>query len=425
MSLRQPIAVILCIVMAVALLWSKALLSITAVVLSVFAVVDIHIEPLKIRWLLTPRAVRDSIRSKPYLWVFALFFLLYFVSGLWAGDLSEWWSLTHPKVVFLIIPLAFAFLPPFSLKEYMLVVVCLIIMSFWSSVWTLVAYIEHYQLFNNMLGYGGSLPTPNGHIRFSVITAICMILCLAFAIENLQLKYRWERIVYAFLAIWFFAFLHILSVRTGLALGYAGLGLLTLFYLRHIAFWKKTTFLILVACIPVIAYYTIPTFTQKVNYSLYDLKQFKAGGGESYSDSERWQSWRAGLEVGNQHPFFGTGPGHFRESLRTHYKEVYQRDHYERPHNQFINVFTIFGILGLTVFLFTLIYPMTIPFFHDPPWIPVIYLMQILSMMVEHPLDIVVGTSMFLLLTMMGLSYQGGLFEKKKAKNDNTAINFS
>ena len=54
-----------------------------------------------------------------------------------------------------------------------------------------------------------------------------------------------------------------------------------------------------------------------------------------------------------------------------------------------------------------LIYPMTFALFWQQPLIPVIFIMQLLSMMVEHPLDTTVGTSLFLLMSLVGLSYVG------------------
>jgi hypothetical protein len=64
-----------------------------------------------------------------------------------------------------------------------------------------------------------------------------------------------------------------------------------------------------------------------------------------------------------------------------------------------------------------LIYPMTFKLFWSPPWIPILFIMQILSMMVEHPLDVTVGTSMFLLISLLGLSYQSGLSEKESLED--------
>ncbi len=408
MSLRHPIAVFLCMAMAMALLWSKALLGMTAVALVVFSSVDIQIHPLRIRWLLTPKAVLTSIKAKPYIWVYALFFLLYLISIVYAGNISEWWSLTHIKIAFLILPLSFAMLEPFSKKDYMAILLSMVIMAVWSSIWVQVSYYQNFYLFNQSLGFGGSLPTPTNHIRYSVIIALSMVICLAFAIEDKRYKYAWERWVYGFLAVYLFYFLHVLSVRSGLALGYAGIFILCLLYFRHLKRWKQFAVLVLLILAPVLAYKTMPGFEKKINYTLYDLGKFNQGEGDQYSDSERWQSWRAGINIGNKHPFFGTGTGQFRTALESYYKTELKKDSYERPHNQYINVFVLFGLFGLTIFLFVLVYPMTFALFWRQPLIPTLFIMQLLSMMVEHPLDTTVGTSLFLLISLVGLSYVGG-----------------
>ena len=409
MSLRHPIAVFLCMAMAMALLWSKALLSFTTVLLAIIASIDIQIQPLKIRWLLTPARIRESIKSRPYLWSFSLFFMLYLLSILYAGDAGEWWSLTHPKIAFLIMPLAFALLDPLSRKDYMAIVLSMIVMAVWSSIWVQVSYFEEYYLFNKSLGFGGSLPAPTNHIRYSVIIAVSMVICLAFAIEDKRYKYAWERWVYGVIAIYLFYFLHLLSVRTGLAIGYAGIAFLVLSYVRHLHRWKQFVILGLVVIAPWVAYKTLPGFQQKVHYTLFDLGKFTSGQGADYSDAERWQSWRAGIDIGNQHPFFGTGTGKFRKELKEYYSVKLQKESYERPHNQFINVFTCFGLFGLTIFLFSLIYPVTFSVFWKEPLLPALFFMQLLSMIVEHPLDTEVGTSLFLLMMLGGMSYAMGI----------------
>ena len=110
MSVRHPLAVFICMAMAMALLWSKALLAITAVLLAIVASVDIQIRPFRLRWLLTPSLVRQSVREVPYIWCFSLFFLLYVISLAGAGNINEWWSLTRMKIDFLLLPLAIALL---------------------------------------------------------------------------------------------------------------------------------------------------------------------------------------------------------------------------------------------------------------------------------------------------------------------------
>ncbi|MGB3078245.1 MAG: O-antigen ligase family protein [Saprospiraceae bacterium] len=409
MSIRHPIAVFLCMAMAMSLVWSRALLSILPVAFAVFTAVDVQIEPFKVRWVLTPKNIFGIMRYKPFIIVFSLYFLLFVVSIIYSGNISEWWQLTHPKFPFLLIPLGFLMLKPFSRKEYMLITLSMIVLAIWSSIWVQVAFYSEHYLFSQSLGFGGSLPTPINHIRYSVVVALSMVLCLGFAIEGWKIKYQWERWVYGLAAVYLFYFLHVLSVRSGLAIAYAGILLMVVFYLRNLNRWKQAAIIASILIAPVVAYKVLPGFQLKVDYTLYDFGKFKQDQGNEYSDSERWDSWRAGIVIGNQHPFFGTGTGKFRSALQTYYKEELKREDYTRPHNQFINVFCEFGLFGLSVFLFTLLYPMTFRFFWKPPLIPVLYIMQILSMLVEHPLDTEFGTMLFIIITVLGLSYQDGL----------------
>jgi O-antigen ligase len=392
--------------LAMSLVWSRALLSIIPGFLALVAFTDIQINPFRIKWVLTRDALNDSIKSKPYVWVFALFFLLYFVSILYAGNISEWWKLTHLKLHFLILPMCFSLLMPFTRKEYMLIMLCMVITAIWSSIWVQVAYYSQYDLFSKSLGYGGSLPTPINHIRYSVIIALSTVICFAFAADNWKIRYKWERWAYGLAALYQFYFLHVLSVRSGLVLAYAGLLLLILFYMQRMKRWKQLTIIAAILVAPVMAYKSLPGFQLKVNYTLYDLGKFKAGEGEDYSDAERWQSWRAGLILGNRHPVLGTGTGKFRSEMETYYRNELDQESWTRPHNQWINVFVIFGIGGVIVFTFMIIYPMTFSFFWKPPLLAVLYIMQALSMTVEHPLDTTFGTSLFLMTTLLGLSLE-------------------
>lgn len=412
MSLRHPLAVIFLMVMAMALIWSKALLSIMMVFLAFVALVDIRVNPFKMR-LIPFSDIRNSIRTKPFIWVFALYWLIYMISIFYAGNLSEWWSLTHPKFAFLLIPMSFAMLRPFTRREFMLIVLCMIIMTVWSTIWIQVAYYSNYELFSKSLGYGASLPTPGSHIRFSVITAASLILCLGFAIENWKVKYNWERWAYGLTAAYLFYFLHILSVRSGLVIGYAGILLMVVFYLRKLKSWQQLTLIAIIVIAPIFAYKTFPGFQLKVHYTLYDLKKYKEGQGDDYSDAQRWDSWHAGLVIGNHHPFFGAGTGRFHSELTDYYTSESKEFNW-RPQNQWINVFAIFGLFGLVIFTFTLIYPMTFSFFWRPPMMPVLYIMQLIHMLVEHPLDTEVGTALFLIITLLGMSYQNGIGNENK-----------
>ncbi|MEO5905760.1 MAG: O-antigen ligase family protein [Saprospiraceae bacterium] len=416
MSIRQPAAIVILMIMAMSLVWSKALLSFTMGLLAVVAIIDIRISPFRIKWLLTIPNIRNSIRAKPSMWGLTLFSFLYIFSILYAGDIGEWWNLTHMKMAFLLMPMSFALLGNFNRREVMLILIPMLMTAVWSTIWVQVAYYSHFHLFSQSLGFGGSLPTPMHHIRYSVVIAISMIICLGFAIENWKLKYNWERWAYGISSAYLFYFLHILSVRSGLMIAYAGVFIICIFYLRKLKVWKQLALIAALIIVPFIAYKTLPGFQLKVNYTIYDLGKFKQGEGNDYSDSERWQSWHAGLMIGNKHPFLGTGTGHFKSELETYYKTELKQDSWTRPHNQWINEFAKLGLIGLIVFSFSIIHPMMYGIFWKTALFPTIYIMQLLTMMVEHPLDTEFGTKIFLMMTLLGLSYHSTLLISTAAR---------
>jgi hypothetical protein len=209
--------------MATSLVWSKALLSISMVMLAIVAAFDIQTNPFKIKWMLTPGLIRATIRYKPFIWVYALFALLYMVSIVYAGNIREWWVLTNMSLAFLLLPMSFAMLKPFNRSQYMLVTLSMVLLAFFTSVWVLLNFYQHHDLYLDNFGKGGVLPTPTNHIRYSMIIASSLVLCFFFAIENWKLKYAWERWIYTSLSLYFFIFLHIVSVRTGLVVAYAGI----------------------------------------------------------------------------------------------------------------------------------------------------------------------------------------------------------
>lgn len=419
-SIRRFLILFFTIGFGISLIWSKALISIFPGFLLFAACVDIHVSPFSIRWLATPDKIRESIKARPAIWMFTLLFWIYALSGIFAGNLSEWWILTHMKIAFLIVPLAFALIPAFSKKEFMIILGCVILLLFWSTIWVQVAYYSEFILFTKSMGYGSALPSPSNHIRYSILIALCSIVCLHFFITKSRIRFKWETPLNLFLALYFLYFLHIISVRSGIALAYAGLLVYAFHYIRRLGLWKIAVLAAIILVLPYVAYKAIPSFEQKVNYMMYDLKMYKDDPTMNYSDAERWRSFEAGLEIAKSKPFFGTGSGTFREELRAYYKDHFGLDTYNRPHNQWMTIFVLFGLFGLIVFVFITIYPMKFSWFWNPALCSTLYIMQLISMMIEHPLDTALGAAMFLFFTMLCMNFQQGLHEESKTLSEET-----
>jgi len=153
------------------------------------------------------------------------------------------------------------------------------------------------------------------------------------------------------LAILFlFAFLHILTVRSGMAALYVALFYTICRFVWRTRRWKLgTVAIIAIAAIPVMALKTIPSLQTRVQYMLHDWEQYKSDIGDDYSDAERWVSLTAGWQLWREAPIIGVGAGDLPMEIQRVANDRFP--HYtiepKLPHNQFIYILASTGLLGL------------------------------------------------------------------------------
>jgi O-antigen ligase len=76
---------------------------------------------------------------------------------------------------------------------------------------------------------------------------------------------------------------------------------------------------------------------------------------------QRLLIWESVLEVSEEHSLFGTGVGNDQEILNNNYRQKNLIPFYEKSlnaHNQFLQAFLVFGVLGLLFFVVYLLYPL-------------------------------------------------------------------
>jgi hypothetical protein len=77
--------------------------------------------------------------------------------------------------------------------------------------------------------------------------------------------------------------------------------------------------------------------------------------------TQRFEFWRAAFYTIEHNFWFGVGTGDMKDAQIAAYKEiktlVSNPEQYETPHNQYLIVFSTFGVFGFVWFLFMLIYP--------------------------------------------------------------------
>lgn len=308
------------------------------------------------------------------------------------------------KLPFLVLPWAFAVLPPLGQRRNQWIIL------FWLIVLTIVAlsvgvnYALNYQQITSQVLNGHPIPVPENHIRFSlgIVIGIFCGMYLLFTSDDKKVRF-----IALWASIFLFIMLHVLSVRSGLLCFYLTAITLSIFYGIRTRKWKFIFISIgITLALPWAAYHTIPSFKNKIGYMYWDWQQLQQGTGENYSDSRRMNSILAGISIGKEHPLGGVGAGNLKAVIRQldepQFKDV--AADCIMPHNQFIHVFASSGILGLLLFCIGLFIPLFYISKISNWWMPAIWWIIVYSCLVEATLENAVGIAYLTLLGFWGFS---------------------
>lgn len=287
--------------MMAALFFSRALLS---VFMSLFVITGL--------WHRDWKAHFQNFFSSPVLWSMCLLFMLPLVSGLWSADTKEWLNVIRVKLPLLLLPLAFA--APFRLseKQWNFLAWTFIALVVAGSAWSLIQYALDVQAINESYLKAKSIPTPfgNDHVRFSWVVSITILLCAWIWWKNKTTHLAISRLS-LLIMILLVVFLHLLAARTGLFSFYIillGIAVWMLFQKAKIIY--GFIILLVLVCLPVLAYYTMPSFHNRISYILYDFghlkeKKYLPGG----NDASRTISIKAGYNIFLDNQLLGVGAG--------------------------------------------------------------------------------------------------------------------
>jgi len=157
-----------------------------------------------------------------------LVFVAVLLSGINSSDTSQVLLQLKLKLPFALLPLAFYILRPIDDKTHQWIHRALIITMAVSTVPILLDVLPKFKENSLSIGQGKSFPTPIDHIHYSIILAYATVSAFILGIEA---KAREYKIALFVAGIYLFGFAHFLSVRTGLALAYAGLGITLIWYI--------------------------------------------------------------------------------------------------------------------------------------------------------------------------------------------------
>lgn len=402
----QQISIFFCSLWIFSLVWSmEAVTSISMIGLLLLAIFEVKTsEGFKIRkrpdlginWL-------GFLHRRDYLAVMVSFFLV-LVTAVYSEDVNYTLERLRIKLPFLIMPLAFFSIPTFGKREHYGLIYWMMVMMTAAGVYVGFNYFQNFEAINKLISQGQPIPTPVNHIRFSLMMVFAVVGGIFLWLNGFYLKYKTERWFIGGMTLFLFGMVHLLSVKSGLIALYLIMGYLIIWYILTSRRYVLGLLMIIgVLSVPVAAYYTVPSLKTKINYTIWDLKQFTEGKGQEYSDSQRLVSLENGIRVGMKSPLIGVGAGDVKMEIEKVYREVTPDFKPHRPHNQFISIFAGTGILGLLIFIGSLgviiFYKKN---YRDPLFMSTMILL-LFSFLVENTIENAVGVAFFILVVLMEL----------------------
>jgi len=356
---RPTILFILVALMMASLFFSRALLSLS---MAAFVLVSFFHSDIK-------GQIRNFL-STPFLWSMSILFFLPLVSGFWSEDKEQWLNIVRIKLPLFILPLAFAspseiYWNHFSKKMWDSLAFLFIALITAGTVWSVFQYAADVTAVHERYLQAKTIITPlnNDHVRFSWVITVALFLSSWFGIQKRQSN----KLLAAFffmISTWFIIFLHILAARTGLFSFYLGLFVLLFWLLLKKAKpYFALPLLVVAFSLPVVAYFVLPTFQNRVKYFLFDLTYFKdAHYLEGSNDAVRVISLKAGWNLMNEQPVKGVGFGDVLTETKkwygVYYPQMLDSDKI-LPSSEWMMYGAASGWPGLILFTFIL----CIPFF--------------------------------------------------------------
>jgi O-antigen ligase len=342
------------------LAWSKFLLSVSLWGLAVVSIFSLIIEaklPNEVlsiknfRLKTTPQYFSNFWKNKPLI-ALTVPFLLVLVSGLWSENGIYWLERIRIKLPFLILPLAFANLPPLSKKQFWMIFYVFLIAFSVLCGRHLFFYYENFEEVNRCLSQGIPISTNWNHISFTTMAVFAFL----GGLELWEGKFYWrkpnERFLILGLTIFLFIAIHILSVRSAILTMYLCLFFKLLELIFNQKRWRVGLLsLLILTTIPYFAYETIPSLRHRIDYAIWDFGQYKQGDLTQKSDSERITSLKMGIAAFNQNPIFGVGYGDIMDEVGNQYRTYFPKLEVREPHSFWLFSLVGTGIIGTLFFL--------------------------------------------------------------------------
>lgn len=302
---------------------------------------------------------KSIFQSKSYssFWPFTgfiFYFFWIFISFIWSSDnVNDWFEDVVGKLSLIGIPFMFIFLPKLVYREIKLIHFFFYAVLVISCLLITVIYIPQFDNITLRIGSGRPIPTPIDHVRFSMMVSYASLSSFAIALMELKKGNKYiHTTLLLIIAFIFFGFSHALAVRSGLILLYSGIAIMLFYFIISFkAYILGLLGIVVLITIPLTAFYTVPSFKNKILYTKYDIQKSISNDGGNYSDGDRIRSIKNGLELWKQNIVLGLGAGNYKQEMKNFYLRNNQVGRQLLPHNQWIRTGMAYGLVGVLLLL--------------------------------------------------------------------------
>jgi hypothetical protein len=379
---KTNIAIFCFLAMVLGFMVSRSLMSLAMMVMGVYTLFGVHPK----RWF----------ESK--WWLLGLVWIgAYALSYFWSEDVHYWNERFQVKYAILLLPLAFTFLPKFSMRQLQVFCIGVSLLLIGGACYSLFS-IDLATLYDSY-GQGQTLKVPsNDYIRFSLMIALFVIWCIYI---RPHFKNKAMRVFIIIVVTFLVAYLHILAARSGLvALYIFFIGWAMYTGMKRNKWFGITATAVLVTGLVLASNY-IPTLNQRIGYFKYTIIQFREGHLTGiYSDMGRLMSYNIAVKEIAKEPIKGVGAGDLFATMEAGYHRIYPGDTDSKilvPHNQFLTVALCCGIPALLVFFVWVLVPVLwIKRNREGFFFLIVWIISILQLMIEPALEVQLGVFVYL-----------------------------
>jgi len=336
-------------------------------------------------------------------------------SGLNSDNLAIWWSFIIKKLPFLVLPLSFFALREIMAKRFYDYLSAFGFIAGIVSLGVLGNYLMNFDSLNTAIGKGQAITTPIDHTEFSIFVAFAAVVSMLLYVEKRKVVRLGTRTTQLLLSIFLILFLHILAVRSGLAVLYACIIVVGIYYgLKEKQYRLLGILAMVLVLLPPIAINTLPSLKKKIGYVNWDLDKYRSGAGLNYSDSERIYSLRAGYDIFRENIVAGIGIGDMRAACDEKYMEYLGQTLIHYPHNQYLFTLASMGLLGFFFYMIGLLGPLFAMWRKMDPYFVALYVVILVSALAENTLERTFSIGFYLFFVLLSICFLNRAWDRQK-----------